>query len=102
MIPRITAMFAAMAFLAMNCAAEELVFQDDFKGKLAEGWTWLREHREAWRTTDHGLEVQIEPGNLWGPANNARNVLVRPAPESAESELEISVTVETHPTNQYE
>jgi len=102
MTPRMHALVAALALLAMNCVAEELVFQDDFKGKLAEGWTWLREHREAWRVTDRGLEVRIEPGNMWGPANNANNVLVRPAPEYEERELEISVTVETHPTNQYE
>lgn len=102
MITRTQAIVAAMALMAMTTAAGELVFQDDFKGKLAEGWTWIREHREAWRATDQGLEVEIEPGNMWGPANNARNVLVRPAPEFGEAELEISVTVETHPTNQYE
>jgi regulation of enolase protein 1 (concanavalin A-like superfamily) len=42
------------------------------------------------------------PGNLWGPANNASNVLVRPLPETKDRELEISVTVENHPTEQYE
>ena len=83
-------------------AAKEVVFQDDFKGKLAEGWTWRREHRPAWRVTTNALEVRIEPGNMWGPANDAKNVLLRPAPEVGDGELEISVTVETHPTNQYE
>jgi regulation of enolase protein 1 (concanavalin A-like superfamily) len=52
--------------------------------------------------TQRGLEVRIEPGNMWGPQNNARNLLVRPAPEFAESELEISVSVENKPSNQYE
>jgi len=36
-----------------------------------------------------------------GPANDARNVLLRPAPDSGNA-LEIEVTVENSPTNQYE
>jgi regulation of enolase protein 1 (concanavalin A-like superfamily) len=90
------------ALAAGSCAGGEIVFQDDFNGKLADGWSWVREHREAWRATARGLEVRIEPGNMWGPANDAKNVLVRPAPEPGDGELEVSVTVETHPTNQYE
>ena len=39
---------------------------------------------------------------MWGPANNASNVLVRALPEAKDRELEISVTVENHPTEQYE
>lgn len=89
-------------FACARVRADEILFQDDFKGQLGEGWSWLREHREAWRTTDRGLEVLIEPGNMWGPANDARNVLVRPAPDASSNEIEISVTFETHPTNQYE
>ena len=80
----------------------ELFFQDDFKGKLGEGWSWVREHREAWRITDRGLEVRIEPGNMWGPQNDARNLLVRPAPEARSKEVEVAVSVENRPSNQYE
>lgn len=89
-------------FATATCPAEETPFQDDFTGKLAEGWSWVREHREGWRVTDRGLEVRVEPGNMWGPANNARNVLVRPAPEAAKDEIEVSVNVENKPTEQYE
>ncbi len=39
---------------------------------------------------------------MWGPQNNARNVLVRPAPGASEHEIGVSVEVENHPTNQYE
>jgi regulation of enolase protein 1 (concanavalin A-like superfamily) len=81
---------------------EESLFQDDFKGKLGEGWGWRREHREAWRVSERGLEVRIEPGNMWGPQNNARNVLVRPAPDPGPGEIEVGVNVENKPTNQYE
>ncbi len=82
--------------------ADEILFQDDFKGHLGEGWSWIREHPGAWKTTDHGLEVHIEPGNMWGPANDARNLLVRPAPDASSNEIEVCVTIETHPTNQWE
>ena len=83
-------------------AADETVFREDFQGKLAQGWTWLRESPSAWRATGHGLEVRALPGNMWGPPNNASNVLVRPLPSSTNAALEISVTVENHPTEQYE
>lgn len=84
--------------------ADEVLFQDEFKGHLGEGWSWIREHPGAWRVNSPapGLEVRIELGNMWGPANNARNLLVRPAPDASRGEIQVSVTFETHPTNQYE
>ncbi len=87
--------------LLVNCSAEEVLFRDDFKTKLGEGWSWLREHREAWRVGERGLEVRIEPGNMWGPQNDAKNVLLRRAPE-LQGEIEVTATVENHPTAQYE
>lgn len=82
--------------------AQEPLFQDDFKGGLGPGWSWIREHTQAWRMTEHGLEVRIEPGNMWGAENNARNLLIRAAPDANTSEIELSVSVENHPTHQYE
>jgi regulation of enolase protein 1 (concanavalin A-like superfamily) len=82
--------------------AGEVLFQDDFKDRLGEGWSWIREHREAWRVSPRGLEVRVEPGNMWGPANNAKNVLVRAAPEPAKGEIEASVHIVNRPTEQYE
>jgi hypothetical protein len=86
----------------VSISAQETLFEDDFKGQLGQGWSWVREHREAWRVTEHGLEVHIEPGNMWGPENSARNLLVRAAPDTSASEIEVSVNVENKPTNQYE
>jgi len=83
-------------------AADEVVLVDDFKGKLAQGWSWLREDPNAWRVTDRGLEVRVQPGNMWGPSNNARNVLVRLVPDPSQGEVEVSLTVENQPTEQYE
>jgi len=87
---------------ATSTVANEVLFADDFKGKLGEGWSWVREHCEAWRVSESGLEVRVEPGNMWGNSNNAKNVLVRPAPDAAGGELEISVIFENRPTAQYE
>src|SRR6266481_6088839 len=92
---------ASMA-LAETLCGQEVSFQDDFKGQLGPGWSWVREHRQAWRVTGHGLEVRIEPGNMWGPENSGRNLLVRSAPDTSGSAIEISVNVENKPTNQYE
>ena len=78
------------------------MIEDQFKGKLGAGWSWVREHPQAWRATDHGLEVRIEPGNMWGPQNDAKNLLTRQAPNAAGAEIEVSVQVENKPTHQYE
>lgn len=93
-----------LSLLLSPAMAEEpdVVFKDDFKGKLGEGWSWLREDSRAWRMTESGLEVLIQPGNMWGGANNARNVLVHSAPDPAKRGLEVSVTVSNQPTGQYE
>jgi regulation of enolase protein 1 (concanavalin A-like superfamily) len=94
--------FALASFMVGSAPAGDILFQDDFKGKLGEGWSWIREHRGAWRVADGALEVRVEPGNMWGPPNNASNVLARPAPDITDKEIEISVTVENRPTEQYE
>jgi regulation of enolase protein 1 (concanavalin A-like superfamily) len=94
-----------LAFVALGVSighADELLFQDDFKGKLGEGWSWLREHRDYWRAGERGLEVRIEPGNMWGPANDAKNVLLRTAPDATKDEIEVYVSVANTPTEQYE
>ena len=77
-------------------------FAENFHARLAPEWHWEREHPEAWRLTSKGLEIRIEPGNMWGSQNDARNVLIHPAPNPAEGRIEISVLVENTPTNQYE
>ena len=76
---RMLCSFAVLTItLTTMCVADEVLFQDAFAGKLGDGWTWVREEKSAWRVLDKGLEVRVLPGNLWGRANNARNVLVRP------------------------
>jgi len=89
-------------FVSASALADEVLFQDDFQRKLGEGWSWVREHPAAWRVTERGLEVRLEPGNMWGKANDARNVLTRPAPDATQGEIEVTVTVTNRPTAQYE
>ena len=95
-------LFAGMLIAPLTGASQEILFQDDFKGEMRAGWTWIREEPQAWRVTDRGLEVRVLPGNMWGPANNARNVLVRQAPDPQGDPLEVSVRVANRPTAQYE
>ncbi len=81
--------------------AQTTLFEEPFQEKLQEGWSWRRENKAAWRVVRGALEIRIEPGNMWGPANDAKNVLMRALPE-AKGPLEISLTVSNQPTAQYE
>jgi hypothetical protein len=78
----------------------QVIFEDRFDGKLDEGWTWLRENPEAWRISEEGLEIRVEPGH----AQTVRNALVRPAPDRREGSFAIEVTVTnlTVPIQQWE
>lgn len=83
--------------------AAEVLFEESFTGKLSPGWKWIREEPGAWRVKAGGLEVLVQPGNMWGGQNNARNLLVRPAPElTGFDSLEILVTVQNSPSHQFE
>lgn len=86
---------------ASQVGSGEVLFQDTFTGKLKEGWSWVRENPAGWRLGTNGLEIRVEPGNMWGPANDARNVLVRNLPDSSRP-LELSATISNTPTEQYE
>ncbi|MFZ2643686.1 MAG: hypothetical protein WA117_22025 [Verrucomicrobiia bacterium] len=88
--------------LASFCAADEVLFQDDFAGKLGDGWSWVREEKPGWRVANKTLEIRVLPGNLWGRANNVKNVLVRQAPDTVRGEVEVSVSIANRPTHQYE
>lgn len=94
-------LLAVLSIQASRIQAAEPIFADDFKDGPAQGWTWIREDKSAWRTTPDGLEIRIQAGNMWGPENSGKNVLVRKMPESSQP-LEISMTVENKPTEQYE
>jgi hypothetical protein len=85
---------------AVGAAADDAVFEDALKGKLGEGWSWLRENPKNWRHSDNGLEIRVEPGL----AATVQNALVRKAPDRTEGKVAIEVTVDftSAPTRQYE
>ena len=90
-----------LALPAMLSAGEpKIAYEDSFKAKLGEGWTWLRENPKAWRIADDTLEIRVEPG----VAGNVKNALVRPAPDRSKGKFAIDVTVTftAPPTNQFE
>ena len=87
--------------LVASLHAESLVLD----GKLKEGWTWRRENPAGWRVRGSTLEIRVEPGNMWGSANDAKNVLVRrldPAHARPHQQVQISITISNKPTEQYE
>ena len=90
------------ALFAQSDSGDQVIFHDSFRGQLGPGWNWIREDRANWRAGNRGLEVRVQPGNMWGPANDARNLLVRDAPDSEHQMLQITASVENHPTHQYE
>lgn len=94
-------LFAALALPVVLTAGEpRVVFEDSFKGKLGEGWTWLRENPKAWRIAKDALEIRVEPG----VARSVKNALLRPAPDRSKGRfaVEVTVTFTTPPTRQYE
>lgn len=88
--------------MVVRAQAPSPFFHDPFHSRLQPGWSWIREDPKHWRITDEGLEVLIQPGNMWGPANDAKNILMRSAPDLKDGPLEITATISNHPTSQYE
>lgn len=94
---------AALALLAActALAAEpKVIFEDRFEGRLAEGWSFIRENPSAWRIRDGALEIRVEPG----VATTVKNALVRAAPDRAKARyaVEVIVTNTAVPKQQYE
>jgi len=75
---------------------------DDFRGSMNSTWRWLRENKTGWKLTDSGLQVLIEPGNMWGKANDAKNVLLHSVPLAWQDSADVSVQLEHHPKKRWE
>ena len=99
---RLLAAMVAVAVLVPAARGDEgeVVFEDRFEGKLAAGWSWLREDSDDWRIADGALEIRARPGN----AQTVRNALVRDVPWDAGERLafEVTVTFTSPLTQQYE
>jgi hypothetical protein len=98
----LASLFLPLATLLGAAASPAPLFEERFSGPLPADWSWRREEPAHWRTGPRGLELRVLPGNLWGRANNAKNVLVRPLPDPAVQPLEITATLHNEPTGQWE
>jgi hypothetical protein len=89
-----------IALKAGTADEPEAIFEDPLKGKLGDGWEWLRPNNKAWRHSSKGLEIRVEPGL----AATVKNALVRTAPDRSRGKYAIEVTVEflSPPSQQYE
>jgi len=94
----------ALLILAGSVLAQGSTADNPFGGtSLPEAWTWKRENPEAWRLRKQGLEIKIEPGNMWGGKNNAKNVLLIPiSKDLRKSGTSIEVTLANSPTRRWE
>jgi hypothetical protein len=96
-------LFPGLALLLgslLRAAEPQVAFEDRFTGSLAEGWTWLREDRDAWRLREGALEIHVQPGD----ASSVKNALVRRAPDRRQGQFAIEVTVRNakRPIRQFE
>jgi regulation of enolase protein 1 (concanavalin A-like superfamily) len=81
-----------------EAAEEKVLFTDRFESKLADGWSWIREDKEAWRVDKDALEIRSLPGVI----AQAKNVLVREAPAADGRQVAAEVTISNTCTEQYE
>ena len=60
---------------------DELLFRDDFEGKMDENWQWTRENKSAWSLSKEPgwLEIMAGAGNVGD--GSIENLLLRSAPE---------------------
>ena len=84
----------------VSAAEPRVLFEDTFNKKPGDGWTWLRENKDAWRVKDGGLEIRVEPGK----ADTVKNALLRKAPDRSKTKfaVEVTVTFTADPTQQWE
>lgn len=85
---------------AIVAGEPNVLFEDSFDKKLGDGWSWLRENKDAWRIKDGALEIKVEPG----VAHNVKNALLRKAPDRSKKKfaVEVTITFTSDPTQQYE
>jgi hypothetical protein len=88
--------FAVLFAAPLPAAEPKVLFEDSFKGKLGDGWTWLKKKDGAWRIKDGALEIRVLP--------TQENVLARTVPDPSDGPyaIELTLTSLPQPTGQYE
>lgn len=72
---------------------------ESFQKSPEKPWEWIRENPATHRSSEKGLEIQLEPGGLMGGGKDAKNILVRPWPDKVQT---VSVKIELQQENQFE
>ena len=72
----------------------DVLFEDRLDAAPAGDWEWIRPARDGWWVLDRALQIKALPGTLCRDANDARNVLLRPAPAPA---FAVDVVVTSNP-----
>ena len=93
---------APLSAVLLRGAEPVVSFEEPFHDHLRDGWTWLREEPKAWRIEDNSLVIDTLPGAMFGREHTARNVLLRPAPVSAEKGFIIEAQITNEPQKTYE
>jgi hypothetical protein len=77
-------------------AEPKVLFEETFKEKLDDSWTWLKKKDGAWRIKDGALEFRNLPAQ--------ENVLARTVPDPSEGPyaIEMTLTSVPQPNGQYE
>jgi regulation of enolase protein 1 (concanavalin A-like superfamily) len=78
--PWLDGMISHLSLWTVMPAPANQLLRDDFDEGFAAGWTWLREDSNGWINREFGLKIRALPGTLWGRQNDAKNLLLRPAP----------------------
>lgn len=91
-----------LCFVPAGCFSKEIVsfpILDSLQKTPESPWTWIRENPQTHRSSDEGLEIQVEPGSLMGEGKGVKNILVRSLPVGAAS---VQTTVDFEPKLQFE
>jgi regulation of enolase protein 1 (concanavalin A-like superfamily) len=81
---------------------EKTLFAEEFKDKLSDGWTWVREDPKGWKLDKGTLVVRTSTGGLWQKENDSGNILLRTPPKVQDGKLAVEVLVDIEPTNLFE
>jgi putative membrane-bound dehydrogenase-like protein len=78
-----------VSYLTGQRQVPQVLFEDRFAGKLAEGWSWVREEPKAWQVEKGALVLRTLPGYLHAGRNNSKNILLRALPPGDHLAVEV-------------
>ena len=93
---------AQIASGADDAPRQKVLFEDQFKDKLGDGWSWVYEDKENWRIEGGKLQIRATGGSSFMKEHNGKNYLLRTPPDVKSGELLVEVYIEIKPTEQWE